>query len=163
MQKKMMIMLTLALASSSAFSVTGKDSWREIRTSGDLLIQQPTFAKVFGPQGLFNACATEDELKSLTPVKNCLSYREITKINPETGAAYRDYACSEYEIKHVSISRTYTEDACVRHDNTSGECLAYSNVTSVYPTSFQFAVIEAEGISNGEFIFSKTYALPPCE
>jgi hypothetical protein len=138
--KKQMLMIVLAIMSSNAFSVTGLDRWKDIRSSTDLMIRQPAFAKIFGEQGLFNACATEEELRSKTPVKS-----------------------NELGTRNISISRVHTENVCVNHDNRSGECLEYGDVTSVYPTSFQLAVLEVQENGNGDFIFSKTYALSPCD
>lgn len=167
MKFKWVAIIVFSLVSISAYPLTGKDRWLEIRNSRDVLIQQPTFAAAFGPQGLFNACHTEDEFKSRTPVKTCLSYREIIKENPNSpNETYKDYECAEYESRDVSISRTFNQSTCLRHapmdENSSGECIEFGNVTSVYPTSFQLAVIEAEGAQYGNFIFSKAYAVPSC-
>ncbi len=129
------------------------------------MIQQPTFAGIFGPEGLFNACTTDDEFKSIRPVKNCLEYREVLR-QSERGV-YKDYVCAAYEIKPVSISRTYIQNICVRHAamraNSSGECIQYDSITSVYPTTFSFAVIEANNDDYGNFLFSKTFALQSCD
>jgi hypothetical protein len=167
MKFKLVMAIVLSLISFSALPLTGKDKWTEIRNSREVLIQQPTFAAAFGPQGLFNACATEDEFRSRNPVKICLSYKVVMKVNANNPTeTYKDYECAEYESRQVSISRTYNQSSCIRHapmdDTSSGECIEYGNATSVYPTSFQLAVIEAEGSQYGNFIFSKAYAVPSC-
>lgn len=160
MKMQMMVALTVFLISSSSFSITGRDNWQTIRSSEEVLIQQPVFAGALGPQGLFNACATEEEFRSKTPVQNCLSYRPVMKTT-NTGT-YKDYVCEEYETKNVVISRTFTQEECVKHDR-SGECLEYDSVTSVYPKRFQLVVIESRTDSSGNFIFSKSYSIPSCD
>lgn len=160
MKIRMMLALTIFLISTSGFSITGRDNWQTIRASREVIIQQPTFAGAFGPQGLFNACATEEEFKSKLPVSTCLSYRQVFT-DSKTGP-YKDYACNDFETRNVSISRTFTQEECVRH-NQNGECVEYDNVTSVYPTSFQLVVIEAGGEQAGHLIFTKSYGIPPCD
>lgn len=165
MKTQLMVALTISLISTSGYSVTGRDSWQNIRASREVLIQQPTFAGAFGSQGLFNACATEDEFRSLTPVQSCLSYHQVTR-QSEKGP-YKDYDCTEYETRHVVISRTFTQEECVKFapmtQSNSGECLEYDNVTSVYPTSFQLVVIDSQQADTGRsFIFSKPYRIPAC-
>lgn len=160
MKIQVMATIYVFLISTNALAVTGRDNWTSIRSSGEILIQQPTFAGAFGPQGLFNACATDEEFRSLTPVSRCLSYRQVTVDSP-TGP-YKDYVCSESESKNMAISRTYTQEECVKHDR-SGECLEYDSVTSVYPKSIELVVIESGGEKTGNFIFSKPYKIPACD
>lgn len=149
--KKQLVMLAIALmAITPALAITGRDTWKSIRASRDVLIQQPAFAEVFGNQGLFNACVTEDEFRSLKPVKTCLSN-----------------GCEDFEMRHVTVNRVHTKNVCVRFSpmsaDSSGECVDYDTVTAVYPTSFQLPVIEANGQQSGDYIFSKNYSVPACE
>lgn len=160
MKTQMMVTLTVFLISASVLAVTGRDNWATIRSSGEILIQQPTFAGAFGPEGLFNACSTDEEFKSKTPVSTCLSYRQV--ISQSSTGPYKDYVCSEYESRNVVISRTYTQEECVKHDR-SGECLEYDSVTSVYPKIIQLVVIETGNEKSGNFIFSKPYKIPACD
>ena len=160
MKTQMMVALSIFLISNNGFSITGRDSWQTIRSTHEILIQHPVFAGALGPQGLFNACATEDEFRSKTPVKSCLSYRQVIKTS--NAGTYKDYVCNEYESKNVTISRTYTQEECVKNDR-SGECLEYDSVTSIYPTSFFLVVIEANNTSSGNFIFRKAYSIPACD
>lgn len=160
MKTQMMVALTVFLISASVFSITGRDKWETIKSSNEVIIQQPIFAGVFGQKGLFNACFTDEEFRSKTPVENCLSYRQVI-VNSATGP-YKDYVCNEYESRNVTISRTYTQEECVKHDR-SGECLEYDSVTSVYPTTFQLVVIESGGSQSGNFIFSKPYTISACD
>ena len=158
-------LFAMTLLTQNAYPITGFDYWANIRSNHDVMIQQPTFAGAFGPNGLFNVCSTDDEFRSIRPVKTCLEYREIIR-HSENGS-YKDYTCVNYETKFVSISRTYIQNICVRYapmtSQSSGECLEHASVTSVYPTSIKFAVIEANGDEYGNFLFSKTYALSTCE
>lgn len=155
--KKQLVMTTLVFITSTALisispalAITGRDSWKVIRASHDVLIEQPAFAGVFGDQGLFNACATEDEFRSLVPVKTCLSN-----------------GCEKYEIRNVTVNRVHTKNICVRfapmNAYSSGECVDYKTVTAMYPTSFQLPVIEGDAEQSGDYIFSKNYSVPACE
>ena len=156
---KMAAIMLVFFSTTSALAITGRDNWQAIRGSREVLIQQPLFASAFGPQGLFNACYTEEDFRSVTPVESCLSYRPVIR-HSSTGS-YKDYVCNEYEKRNVIISRTYTQIECVKR--TSGECTEYDSVTSVYPTGFKLVVIEAEGPEAAtDFIFMKTYAIPSC-
>jgi hypothetical protein len=155
----------LALLTLDSFAITGFDSWKIIRASDDVIIQQPTFAGVFGPEGLFNACTTDDEFKSIKPVRNCVFYQAV-KLNSERGLT-NDYVCAAYETKQVSISRTYIQNVCVRYSPmspySSGECIEYESITSVYPTTFSLPVFDKSTQEYGEFLFSKTLALQSCD
>jgi hypothetical protein len=148
------------LISVNVLAITGRDNWATIKSSREILIQQPTFASAFGPEGLFNACSTDQEFKSKTPVTICLSYRKVVT-NSKT-APYKDYVCNEYELRNVVISRTYIQEECVKHDRFK-ECIEYDSVTSVYPTSIQLVVIEIGDEKSGNFIFSKPYKIPSCD
>jgi hypothetical protein len=159
MKTQMMVTIIVFFISTSVLAVTGRDNWPTIRSSRDILIQQPTFAGAFGPAGLFNACATDEEFRSKTSVSTCLSYRQV--ITYSSKGPYKDYICNHFESRHVNISRTYTQEECVKYDR-SGECLEYDSVTSVYPTSFQLVVIESGSEKTGNFIFSKPYNIPSC-
>lgn len=159
------VCFTIALLTLDSFAITGFDSWKALRSSEDVIIQQPTFAGVFGPEGLFNACTTDDEFKSIRPVRNCVFYRTV-KLNSERGIS-KDYVCAAYETKQVSISRTFIQNICVRYSpmsaHSSGECIEYESVILVYPTTFSFPVFERRPREYGEFLFSKTFALQSCD
>lgn len=157
---QLLVVLYTFLLPCIAYSITGRDDWQTIRSSQEVLIQQPVFAGAFGPLGLFNVCATDEEFKSITPVQTCLSYRQV--IRTSNAGKYKDYVCNHYESRNIIISRTYTQDECVKHDYW-GECLEYDSVTSVYPTSFQLPVIESRGETSNNFIFSKPYKMKACD
>ncbi len=160
MKTQMMVALTIFFLPYSGFSVTGRDSWQTIRSDHEVIIQHPVFAGALGPLGLFNACTTDEEFRSKTPVQTCLSYRQIIRTS-NTGS-HKDYVCNDYESKNITISRTYTQEECVKHDRF-GECLEYDSVTSVYPTSFQLVVIESSTNPSGNLLFSKAYTIPACD
>ena len=159
MKTQTLMTLTILLMPYNVFSITGRDNWSTIKSSSEVIIQQPIFAGAFGPQGLFNACATDEEFRSKTPVKVCLSYKQVLKTSA-TGS-YKDYVCNEYEIRNVVIGRTFTQEECVKHDRI-GECIIYDSVTSVYPTNFQLPVISFNEGALNNFIFSKAYAVETC-
>ena len=159
------IAFALAFLSTESFAITGKDSWSKLRSSGEVMILQPTFAGIFGPEGLFNACTTDHEFKSIKVVKNCIEFKEVTR-ESESGF-FKDYICTSFETKHVSIRRNYIKNVCANFSQmtaySSSECLQYESRKSVYPTTFSFIVIEASGEEFGNFLFSKTFALQSCD
>jgi hypothetical protein len=161
-----MLFYMLILFSANTFAITGFDSWPTIKTSKEVTILQPTFASAFGPGGLFNACTTDNEFKSLSPVKTCLQYTSVTRYNTEN-KLYKDYECSAYDIREVSMSRTYIQNVCLKHapmnSQVSVECIEYGLVNSVYPTTFSFPVVEASSEEHGSLLFSKTFAIVSCE
>lgn len=159
MKTQKMVALTILLLPFNVFPITGRDNWQTIRSSHEVIIQQPVFAGALGPQGLFNACATDEEFRSKTPVQSCLSYRQVIKSSNK--GLYKDYVCDDYESRNVVISRTFTQEECVKH-NPIGECVEYDSVTSVYPTSFQLPVISFNEGGLNNFIFSKAYAVEKC-
>ena len=159
MKIQTLMTLTILLASYNVFSITGRDNWSTIKSSHEVIIQQPIFAGAFGPQGLFNACATDEEFRSISPVKVCLSYKQVLRTSI-TGA-YKDYECNHYEMRNIVIARTFTQEECVKNDRI-GECIEYDSVTSVYPTSFQLPVISFNEGALNNFIFSKAYAVERC-
>ena len=160
MKVQILVTLTILLIPYNVFSITGRDNWQTIKLSREVIIQHPIFAGAFGPEGLFNACSTDEEFRSKRPVEVCLSYRQVTKYSQK--GAYKDYECKDYEIKNVIISRTFTQEECVHHDHL-GECIEYDLVTSVYPTSFQIPVISLNEGALNNFIFSKAYSVERCK
>lgn len=166
--KKAFTMFALLLFSITAFAITGKDDWETIRKSRAVLIVQPAFAERFGKDGLFNSCVSGNEIRSITPVKNCVAYTQVDNENQNQNlSGYKNYNCTQYRKEHVSMNRLHTKEHCVRfapiNEYTSGECEAYEPSSAVYPTSYRLPVIEAEGDEYGTHLFSKTYALPECD
>ena len=159
MKLQILVASIVLLQSHNIVAITGKDNWETIKLSHEVIIQQPIFAGAFGPEGLFNACLTDEEFRSKKPVKVCLSYSQIIKYTQNR--AYKDYECKDYEIKNVVISRTFTQEECVKHDHL-GECIEYDSVTSVYPSHFQIPVISFNDGALNNFIFSKAYSVEKC-
>lgn len=166
--KKAFTMFALLLFSINAFAITGKDDWKTIRKDRDVLIVQPAFAERFGKNGLFNACVSGNEIRSINPVKNCVAYTQVENDNQNQNlSGYKNYNCTQYKEEYVGLNRQHTEERCIRfapiNEYTSGECIAYGSSTAVYPTTYSLPVIEAEGEEYGTHLFSKTYALPECD
>lgn len=166
--KQAYIMSAILLFSQNIHAITGKDDWKTIRKNREVLVIQPAFAEAFGPKGLFNACLSGDEFRSINPVKTCVAYSEIASDDQNRSlSGYKKYNCTKYQTEHVSVPRTYTADRCVKfapiNEFTSGECIEYAPNTSVYPTAYSFPVIEADGDQYGTHLFSKTYAIPECQ
>lgn len=139
-------LITSLFTSINLFAITGQDRWEMIRASTDVYIQQPSFAQVFGQHGLFNACHTPKEFKSLTPVKNCITYRNV--IHHTSEGAFNDYVCTKYEKKFASVSRFYLKNGSTH---------------AIYPETIKLIVFEAQDSEAAAFLFAKNYTLPPCE
>src|ERR1700737_1879119 len=75
--KKMLMIAVALVASLNAVAVqapvSANDGWDLILADRNLIVSAP-FAGTFGEKGIFNACATETEFKSLTKVKACTKY-----------------------------------------------------------------------------------------
>ncbi len=161
-------MFALLAFSLTAHAITGKDDWKKIRKSREVLIMQPAFAERFGRDGLFNACVAGSEIRSISPVKNCVAYTQVDNESQNQNlSGYKDYNCTKYKEEYVSVSREHTIDRCVKfapiNEFTTGECVAYEPRRTTYPTTYSLPVIEADGDQYGNHLFSKTYALPDCE
>lgn len=161
------LLVVLLVNWKNAAAITGKNNWKEIISSDGLSIQQPAFSGVFGSSRLFNSCTTDDEFKSIKPVKICLEYKITTALKENGMEIESDYHCSRYETRPVSMSRTYLKNICVRYSPknsfSQGECIEYDQVTSIYPTAFSLAVIETDKEFYGQLLFLKTFAPQTCQ
>lgn len=165
---KATILFALLFISFDIFAITGKDDWKTIRKSREVLIQHPSFTERFGPKKIFNICVSGDEFKSIGPVKNCVAYNEVESDDQNRSlSGYKEYNCTKFITENIVMNRVHTNERCVRfapiNEYTSGECLEYSPVTSFYPTSYSLPIIEADGDQYGTHLFSKTYAIPECQ
>lgn len=160
MKAHVIVAISICVLPNNAFPITGRDNWQTISSSDEVNVIHPLFAGRFGPKGLFNACSTDEEFISKTPIQTCLSYKEISK-NTDQGIL-KDYECRDYESKNVSISRTYTQVECVKYNHT-GECLEYDSVTSVYPRALHLVVTDSNEESSNNLLFTKAYTVAACK
>jgi len=153
-----MKMLTLAmtmtlLTSGNAFTQTVNDTWQSIRKNKDLHIMQPQFAEAMGSDGLFNTCATDDEFKSLMPIRVCKEYDEVK--------------CLRFEQEKVVISRTVQETYCKKHiplsETNWGSCEEYGTRTIFLGKKYKLEVVQNTGKLYMHHLFNKTFTIPNCE
>ena len=147
----MKTVLLLLLISNIAFAITGMDNWESIRQTPGLILVQPHFAQAFGPKGLFNACATDEQFRNINPVKTCA----LNKID----------SCLEHSVQSVTVERLFNRKIC--SEQTEGqqyeECMTYETSLSSYPKSFFIPVMEKDSRGQKRLLFSKKYSLPECE
>ncbi|MGZ3789562.1 MAG: hypothetical protein ACXVLQ_13625 [Bacteriovorax sp.] len=162
----------ISLSHASAATLSDKSDWSSIRMDRRVTIVQPKFASVFGPLGLFNACATESELRSIHPVDVCVSYKVIRAGSPNTEMDEAPVKkCERTERQDVKVERTTTTPTCIRYapetEESSNECIEWENVTTTLPTDHKLAVAYRRGYlageRGGETLFKKTLVLPACE
>ncbi|MDO9183424.1 MAG: hypothetical protein Q7U04_13500 [Bacteriovorax sp.] len=166
MKFKMMICFVAAVVSSSIFAASSKDDWSKLRRNHDVLIIQPGIAMTMGPTGVFNACATSQELRSIHPVKSCTAYKLVVHGNPKSDSGSSEYVCTNYELKDVVIARDHEETVCLEYSPTTeintGECIKWATVQKTYPRNFNLEVV-----ATGEFymghLFDKSFSLPECD
>jgi hypothetical protein len=165
--KKLLYIAMAFTLSSTAFAFSEKSDWSEIRKNKRINIVQPKFAEAFGRTGLFNACVTEDEIKSINPVNVCLDLRDVQKgVNTEAGT-YIVTVCNKSAIQEVVVSKTHTQVVCTKHvlptETSSNECIEWGSITSTYPESYSIEIVRANKLETGNHLFNKTLALPTCE
>lgn len=170
MKKVMLLFLASSLASNTGLAVTGRDSWQSIRQTPGLVLLQPKFAQAFGPRGLFNACITDEQFRSITPVNTCVLYKGTT--------------CAESALQPVTMERVSNRKVCWEqvpsesndergseklsqekpYEQPYEECLSDPYASSPLSSiSFYIPVIERSKEGKDKFLFSKKYSLPACE
>lgn len=166
--KKILLFITIATTlSSTAFAFSEKSEWSEIRKNTKINIVQPRFAEAFGPSGLFNACVSEDEIKSINPVVVCLNYKNVQKgINTEIGT-YIELVCTKSAVQDVIISKTHSQTVCTKRapptEISSNECIEWGSKDVIYPNNYSIEIVRADKLEAGNHLFNKTLTLPTCE
>lgn len=167
--KFMMMVLTAAtMISSAAFAASPTDSWSSLRNNRDVLILQPHAVMSMGPTGVFNTCATDEELRSINPVRTCTAYKTVVRGNPNSEAGgWIEYVCTNYVMKDVVVTRDHEETICVKHapvsETSSGECIESATVNRTYPRDFKLEVVGGTGEVYMRHLFDKAFSLPDCE
>ncbi|MBC7537956.1 MAG: hypothetical protein H7281_03995 [Bacteriovorax sp.] len=120
MKFKMAVITTATMISSNAFSATSQDSWPSIRNNKNVLILQPGFAMSMGSTGVFNTCVTDEELRSINPIKTCSTYKKIVHETPNSEAGgWIEYVCQNYKLREVVIARDHEEKICSKYSPVS--------------------------------------------
>jgi hypothetical protein len=159
-------LFTLIMNNASALSK--KDDWSSIRRGNKnvAIIQPADPATHFGRLGLFNACVTSEELRSIVPVKQCVSYKVIKRGSPGTELDEKEVRkCDKHEDRDVSLERYHMEPVCLQRapstEVSNNECTEWGNQSVTYPASYNLEVITLTSLDN-QHLFTKTLALPEC-
>jgi hypothetical protein len=112
--------------------------------------------------GIFNACATDNAFKSISPVKVCKQY-------VHTGAAGDwDYpgtwTCAQYAEEMTTMPRAGVRHECVKQDTSEAgypNCLEYADVAYTLGTTVSVEVMHT-GEMYGQTAFTKDFTIPAC-
>lgn len=161
----MMALTAATLFSQASFAASPKDSWAKLRADRNVIILAPN---ILSQMGAFNACATDSELRSISPVRTCTAYKEVVHGNPNSEAGgWVEHVCTNYEMRDVSIAREHEEQVCTKwiqpSEASPGECKEWETVTKTYPRNFSVEVVSAVGEMYMQHLFDKTLSLPDCE
>ncbi len=167
----MLLALTAFVASINAFAVAPTDansSWSNVFADHELSVVAP-YANQLGANGIFGACATASEIKSLKPQKVCVQMVQV----PGTGSSDTDYPpqfeCARYEQKILSIPRKGLEDKCVEYgyENFGGDgeywvCKKSGKVAYDIGLTQSVDVIYGSGERFPSVAFTKEFMIPAC-
>jgi hypothetical protein len=159
--KKMLIIAAALVASVNANATNAGDSWAKIFADNSLIVTVP-YKGTFGPNGIFNACATATEFKSLTPVKVCVERTWVDGIG-EGPDAMGHYECVKYENQMTSALRSGVSHSCVKLDMSEHgypNCLEYADVPFSISTKFNVDVVRTTG--DAQEVFTKSFVVPAC-
>jgi hypothetical protein len=167
--KKTLLVAAAAIAtlslSNGAFATTAtsaNDSWARVMADSNLLVNTP-YSGTFGPMGIFNACATETEFRSISPVDVCVQYKYIPATTE--GDVPGTYECVKTEKKITSMPRSGTQHTCVRQDMSEAhypDCLEWADVAYNLPTKMNIEVMYGSGEAYASTAFYKGFTVPAC-
>lgn len=169
MKKMLIVALSLFVSvQAMAMSATSaSSSWKEIFADRDLIVVAP-YSNELGPNGIFNACATATEIKSLSPQKVCVEERQV----PSTGNSDVDYPpqyeCVRYEQRVMSMARKGMKDGCVEYgmetigDSDYWTCKKSGKVAYEVNLTQSVDVINGPGENYASVAFTKEYKIPAC-
>jgi hypothetical protein len=168
MNFKMIVITTATMISSAAFSTTSRDSWPSIRNNKNVLILQPGIAMSMGSTGVFNTCATDEDLKSINPIKTCTTYKKIVHGVPNSEAGgWVEYVCINYRLREVVLARDHEEKICSKYspvsEASSGECIKWETISRTYSRNFKLEVVSGLGENYMQHLFDKSFSAPDCE
>lgn len=165
------IFLTMSILAglcSNVFAVSLEQKWAEIKLNHQFHIVQPQFANAMGEEGVFNMCATQDEFKSLNPVRVCKEYKAIKRGNIYgKGKGYIEYRCAHWQTENVVIDRTTSKIICSQPtavtEATPAGCFAYDTIEVHQPRLQQIEIVHGKGKLYMHHIAMKNYTIPECE
>ncbi len=167
----MSVVLASLIASANAFAaapVNANSSWAQVLASNDVVVVAP-YAQQLGTLGVFGACATATEIKSIAPQKVCVESAQV----PGTGTSDVDYPpqyqCVRYEEKVLSMSRKGMADSCVEYgyENFGGDgeywvCKKHGMAPYEVGLTQTVDVIHASGDNYPSVAFTKSFTIPAC-
>jgi len=151
-------MMTI-LAVCSAKAVSASDTWETILAANDYQVDNDY--PNFGPQGIFNMCATATELRSISDVTVCTQTDYVPpKHHNDSGSTI----CVATQQVAVAIPRVSEVTFCRQYQNSKNEdtCLEYGTMT--YEVSMtQQEIVRKLTSSNSQGTFFKPYTIPACK
>lgn len=164
---KVLLLLAATALSFNSYALSKSSDWSEIRQNRRINIVQPKFAEAFGKTGLFNACVTYDEIRSISPVGICLNYEEVVIGSSDSDNKITDQRCTKTASQDIVLSRSYNEMVCTKRSNadeiSSSECVRWENKTQFYPDTYRLEIVRADKLEAGNHLFYKTLVLPVCD
>ena len=114
---------------------------------------------------LNNACLTNDEVRTINPVKVCTKY-ETRTIGGGDNAQTLDF-CVASAMKNLVLSRAFTRTICAQYDssNRTSGCLSYENVADFLPDSIQiktFNLNDSGDHGSDPRVIVSTFTFPVC-
>lgn len=160
--KKMIFVLAALFASFNAMAANSGSTWAEIFADHSLIVAAP-YATTLGHRGIFNACATADEIRGLSPVKVCVETRYI----PGRGDQSGETICVRAEERIGVVARRGTTARCVEWKGGWGEndypvCTRFEEVAYEIGLTHMVDVLSNWGDRYGDVAFSKEFTIPAC-
>lgn len=155
---KKVILAIACLFSVNAFAFTANSSWEQIFASNKTSFGH---AYNFGGIALENACVTDANVQSKTPVTVCTKWEE--RYVNQGDASYWETVCAE-KTQAIAVSpRTYAQPVCEAYEGNAEAgyvCTKFGQKSVTIPATISVEVFE----NHGEVMtsFKKDYTLPAC-
>jgi hypothetical protein len=163
--KKTLMIAAVIVASTyamAAHATSRNDTWSKIFADSSLIVSTP-YSGTFGPMGIFNACATDTEFQSISPVKVCTQYSYVPSTNDTDYPGH--YDCVKTELRITSLPRTGTRHSCVKQDVSdegNATCLQWADSAYTLSTTMEIQVVYGSGDAYNSAAFTKEYTVPAC-
>jgi hypothetical protein len=145
---------------ANAGGLNSSDSWAAIQADNSYFVNAEY--PVFGETGIFNACATDTELRAIQAVKVCVEYKHVP------ARSHNDMpsdVCVRTEMQFPSMARAGVASVCQEYGhtkNTVTDCIRYSNEAYVIPLTHNLEVIKNDR-HYPDTAFYKDYTIPACK
>jgi hypothetical protein len=150
----------LMTVAAHAYTLNANDSWETIQASNEYMVS-PVYP-VFGPTGIFNACATATQIKAVKPVSVCVETKWVpAKNHNDVGGE----VCVRYEQKITSMARSGVAAVCQEYrqgNHYDGTCIRWAN--EPYEIALTQAVnVITTGHRYPDTAFTKNFTIPACK